>query len=233
MAKHFLSKITLQLFSIFKNAGSKMKSLTFKLSLGVLFCFVSIVTNAQNYQLSGKSAIGFNLGLYSGSKTTGTASINGLNTEVSSSGFYGSIFYSHWLKENVSLRLSAGLLTASANVSINTTNTAQASAVFPLLLGLDYYFLQPTNSDAIRPFVSASIGMFVGSEAKNTTISQQVHSENTIGGRIGLGSDFLVGDHFIIGANLGYNLMADFSNAVGGKKNFNGLDFALQLDYVF
>lgn len=211
-----------------------MKSLIFKLSLVVLFCFVSIITNAQNYQLSGRSAIGFNLGLYSGSKATSTVSINGMNTDVSSNGFSGSIFFSHWLQENLSLKLSAGLLTGSANVGINSMSTTQqASAVFPLLLGLDYYFLQPTSSNAIRPFVSASIGMFVGSEAKNTMISQQVHSENAIGGRLGFGSDFLVSNHFILGANLGYNMMADFSNPVAGKRNFNGLDFSFQLDYVF
>lgn len=211
-----------------------MKKAVSKLSLLFLFCFFVGITQAQNYQLSGRSAIGFNLGLYSGSKTTNTVSINGMNTDVSSNGFSGNIFFSHWLQENLSLKLSAGLLTGSANVVINSMSTTQqASAVFPILLGLNYYILEPTSSDAIRPFISASIGMYVGSEAKNTTLSQQVHSENSIGGRLGLGSDFLVSNHFILGANLGYNLMADFSNPVAGKKNFNGLDFSFQLDYVF
>jgi outer membrane protein W len=197
-------------------------------------CLISNITSAQNYQLDGRYAIGFNLGLYTGSRSANTVAINGMNTEVSSNGFAGNMFFSHWIKENLSLKLSAGLLTGSSKVSVNVFNTVQqSSAVFPILLGLNYYLPEPSSTDAMRPFISASVGMFIGSEAKNTIISQQVHSETAIGGRAGIGIDFLISNHFILGVNAGYNVMANFSKPVGGKNNFDGADFSFQLSYVF
>ena len=85
----------------------------------------------------------------------------------------------------------------------------------------------------MRPYISGSLGMYVGSEAKNNLISQQVHSEAAMGGRAGIGIDFLVSNHFTLGANLGYNLMANFSEPIGGRENFNGGDFSFQLSYIF
>ena len=200
----------------------------------VCICLMSNISFAQNYQLTGRSAIGFNLGLFAGSKSSNTVSVNGMNTEVSSNGFAGNMFFSHWIQENLSLKLSAGLLTGSSNVSINVFNTVQqSSAVFPILLGLNYYLPELTSSDAIRPFISASVGMYIGSEAKNTVVSQQVHSEAAIGGRAGIGIDLIISNHFILGTNLGYNVMANFSSPVGDKNNFDGMDFSFQLNYVF
>ena len=211
-----------------------MKKLIAKIYFLVCICLISNVSIAQNYQLNGRNAIGFNAGLFTGSKSSSTVNINGLNTEVSSNGFAGNIFFTHWIKEYLSVKLSAGLLTGSSNVSVNVLNTVQqSSAVFPILLGLNYYIPEPTSSDAIRPFISASAGTYIGTEAKNTIISQQVHSETAIGGRAGIGADFLISDHFTLGANLGYNFMANFSEPIGGKTNFNGADFSIQLGYVF
>jgi outer membrane protein W len=211
-----------------------MKKIIKKIEFLLSICVISNIAFAQSYQLNDRSAIGFNLGLFTGSKSANSVAIDGINSEVSSNGFAGNIFFSHWLQENTALTLSAGLLTGSSNVSVNVLNTTQqASTVIPILLGLNYYFLDPTSSDAIRPFISTSVGMYIGSEAKNTMISQQVHSETAMGGRAGIGIDFLISSHFILGANLGYNVMANFSNPIGGKRNFNGADFSFQSSYVF
>jgi len=197
-------------------------------------CLLSSISVAQTYQLNSRSAIGFNVGLYAGSTSANAEYVNGYNSSASTNGFAGSMFFYHWLKEDLSLKLSIGLLTGSASVSLTANKTVQqASAVIPVLLGLNYYFTEPTESDAIRPFVGGAIGMYIGSEAKNTMISQEVSSETAAGLRAGIGCDFLIGNHFILGAEAGYNVMANFTDPIGGKNNFNGADFSLEVSYVF
>lgn len=197
----------------------------------VLF-FMNGIAIAQN-NLNGRWSVGFNLGVFTGLKSSNVA-VQGMSTEITVTGFAGNLFFSRWLRENLSLEMSAGLLTGSAKVySSAFNNTQQTSAVFPILLGLNYYIpeLQPQNE--IRPYISAAIGMYIGAEATNDMISQQVHTETAIGGRIGAGVNFLLSDHFMLGANAGYHLMNNFKNPVAGKNNFNGGNFSFHVDYIF
>ena len=211
-----------------------MKKITTITYLLICFCLISSISFAQNFQLKGRSSIGINIGLFTGAKSTNSVIINGFKTEASTNGFSGNLYFLHWFQENMSLKFSAGLLSGSTDVSVNALNTVQqASAVFPILIGLNYYLLDASILDAMRPYISGSLGMYVGSEAKNNLISQQVHSEAAMGGRAGIGIDFLVSNHFTLGANLGYNLMANFSEPIGGRENFNGGDFSFQLSYIF
>ena len=203
----------------------------------LLLCLLLIggIINAQDgYQLNGRSAIGLNMGMFSGSKSSSGVIVSGVTTEVRSTGFAGNLFFKYWLQENLALKLSAGMLTGSADVKTNLLgSTTQTSAVMPLTLGLNYYFLGISYNNAIRPFLSGAMGMYVGSEASNSMLSTKVHTENAFGGRVGGGVDFILGNHFSLGINFGYNLMSDFSSPVGGNKNYNGADFTLQFEYIF
>ncbi len=204
--------------------------------MSVLLIVLLSVMNlfAQNVQLSERSAIGINLGMYSGSKASNISAINGMKTEVMASGFSGGVFFQYWLQEDLALKLNAGMLTGNAKVSVNIANVSeQASSVMPITLGLNYYLLSIIKNDAVRPYFTAAVGMYVGNEAKNSILSQQVHSENAFGGKAGAGVDFILGNHFILGANAGYNLMSNFENPVGGNKNYNGAEFLFQFEYVF
>jgi hypothetical protein len=102
-----------------------------------------------------------------------------------------------------------------------------------LLLGIRFYVPDPESSDNVRPFLSAAVGTYFGSEAKNTLLSQQAYTETTFGGCLGVGIDFFLGNHFKLGANVGYHLMADFETAIGARKNYNGADFSLGAGYIF
>jgi outer membrane protein W len=200
----------------------------------VIFCNVNEVSKAQNHKLTGRSALGLNMGMYSGSKTSNIVAIYGYNTEVDAGGFAGGLFFKYWMQENMALKFSAGVLTGNAKVTVNNfVSTQQASTVIPVMVGVNYYFIDLFADDAVRPFVSGEAGMFVGTEAKNSTLSQQVHTENAFGGRVGAGIDLILGNHFIIGANIGYNVMSNFSSAVGGNKNYNGADFLFNVQYIF
>jgi hypothetical protein len=200
----------------------------------LLIINVFYISTAQDITLQGRSAIELNFGLWGGGKAANTIALAGIQTEAKTSGFTGGIGYSYWLREYLSLTVTAGLLSAQANSTVSVFNvTQQSSAVIPLLLGIRFYVPNPEPSDNVRPFISAAIGSYIGSEAKNTILSQEARSETAFGGRLGAGIDFLLGDHFKLNAQAGYNLMSDFETTIGARKNFNGGDFSLGIGYIF
>jgi hypothetical protein len=195
---------------------------------------LSFISTAQNFSLKGRSAIELNLGLWGGTKASNTITTAGIQSESKTGGFAGSLGYSYWLREHMSLTITTNLLSARASSTITPLNiTQQASVVIPLLLGIRYYIPDPDSSANVRPFLSASVGTYFGLEANNSLLLQQAHTETTFGGRLGVGIDFFLSNHFKIGANAGYHLMANFETAIGARKNYNGVDFSLGAGYIF
>ncbi len=209
-----------------------MKTTIRTFSMVLLFITTGSVLTAQDLSFKGRSAIELGLGLWGGAKASNTVATTGIQAEAKTSGFAGGLSYSYWLREQLSLTATVSLLTAQASSTISAFNvTQQASAVIPLLLGIRFYVPEP--SDNVRPFLSAAVGTYFGSEAKNTLLSQQAHTETTFGGRLGVGIDFFLSNHFKLNANVGYHLMADFETAIGGRMNYNGADFSLGAGYIF
>jgi len=205
----------------------------------ILIIIVTIVLQsdtafAQDYSLKGRSALEFNMGFWGGSNTSNTLTTNGIRSEAKTNGFVGGIQYSHWIQEQVSATLSIGFLAGEATSTVSFSGVNQhTSIIVPVLIGVNYYFFNPAQEDAVRPFVSAAIGPYIGSESNNTMLSQNAHSETAFGARIGAGIDFLLGDHFKLGAGADYNVMSDFKNTVGAKTNYNGVDVLIGMGYIF
>jgi outer membrane protein W len=187
---------------------------------------------AQELSLKGRSALEVNLGLWGGAKVSNTIGSTGIQSEAGTSGFSGSFGYSYWLKENLSLTLTAGVQSVQARSTVSVSNVAQySSSVVPLLLGLRYYIAD--SGDNIRPFLSAAIGTYIGSEAAATVLSQNTHVETAAGGRIGGGIDFFLGSHFMLGVGVNYDFMQDFMETIGARKNYSGAEFALGAGFIF
>ncbi len=205
------------------------------LSLILLSMIIGSIGIAQDLPLAGRSSIELSLGFWTGgasaSATVGTA---GVRSEAGTNGFSGGLAYAYWLQENLTLTFSGGLRSAEANSTVNLTSVVnRSSAVIPVLLGVRYYFLNPEPVDNIRPFVSLAVGPYFGAEASSTLLAQQSHVETAIGGRPGIGVDFRLGNHFKLGADVGYHVTADFRTEVGGRKSYNGGEFCFVLGYIF
>ncbi|MGK9369546.1 hypothetical protein ACSSWA_11650 [Melioribacter sp. Ez-97] len=201
---------------------------TYPLLMGFIL-MVSI--KAQSVSIEGKSALGFTLGTYLNSEKNSVSAA--YNVTASATGFMGSLFYSNWLQENLSIRFSLGFLNGSADVKVDGWNTGQsASSVVPLLMGVNYYFIDE-NPGKIRPFAGLAAGVYIGSEAKNSIVQTSARSESVFGVKPLAGIDFILGKHFIMGAEAGYNLMTDFKDSVGGRKNYSGGDIAFRFIYLF
>ncbi len=202
--------------------------------LVLLFLMIGSVAIAQDLSLNGRSAIEINLGFWGGASASTTVGTGAIRTEAGTSGFTGSLGYAYWLREHLALTLTGGLRSAEASSTVNLSGSIQrSSAVIPVLLGVRFYVPEPAPSENIRPFLSVGVGPYFGAEAASTALSQQSHVETAIGGRLGAGIDFLVGNHFNLGADLGYHFMADFKNDVGGRKNYNGGEFCFVAGYIF
>ncbi len=211
-----------------------MKTGASSLSVVLMFITLSPVSLAQDLSLKGRSAIELSLGFWGNTMASNTVGLTGIRSEAGSSSLAGGLGYSYWLKEHLSLTVSASLQSVQTSTTVSVSGiTQRASAVMPLLLGVRFYIPEPEAGENVRPFLSAAVGTYFGSEAASAPFSQQAHVETAVGGRLGLGIDFFLGNHFKLGANAGYHLMTDFKTAVGGMKNYNGAEFSLGAGYIF
>ena len=210
-----------------------MKNVLILPVVSALLFSVSASAYSQDILLKRRSGLELNIGIWAGGAST-TVSPGGVSTEANIGAFAGGLLFSHWIKENLSVTIGAGLLAAKASSSVSITSVEQqASSVTALLLGVRFYLPDPEPDAGVRPFLSAAVGPYIGSEAKSTLFSQGAYTETSFGGRLGGGIDFILSDHFKLGANAGYNLMSDFSNPVGGRNNYNGGDFSIGIGYMF
>ena len=190
------------------------------------------VAHAQEYTMLGRSGLELRFGVWSGAKTSNIVTVKGIFQEAKTGAFVGGLQFTHWMKEDLAVTFSAGLLSGKVTSTVTAGNVSQhVSTVAPVLLGMQYYLGGGTSE--IRPFLLAGVGPYVGSESNNTIHLQEARTEVAFGGRFCAGVDFLVTDHFKFGANAGYNMMTDYDVPIGARTNYNGVDFQVGVGYLF
>ena len=164
-------------------------------------------------------------------------SATGVTTSVGGSGFLGGFGYGYWLSEGTALNISIGFmavdLTADAGIVGVTTKN---STVTPILMGVRQYFPRSTYGSSVRPYVKALVGPYFGHQSitvVNTYVTVESRSQAAMGGILGGGVDFVLGRHFATGMGIGYNLMTDFDEPIGGSVNYSGPEFSFGFSYLF
>jgi hypothetical protein len=183
--------------------------------------------------------IGFQIGMWN--QVTGTRTEVGIGstvTSVEASGFLGGIFYENRFQDNLAWNISIGGMLADIEVNTDFTGTStEAAVVAPILFGIKYYFAQSTFNTSVRPYAKAAVGPFIGSQEKSeeniTGVVIESRTEATFGGQLGGGVDFLMSRHFMTGFSLGYNLISDFDQPIGGSRNYSGPVFNFGLSVLF
>jgi len=203
-------------------------------SMFISFLFVPSLLVAQDLSTKGRSSLALEFGLWGGIGTSTSIGILGTQSEVDGSGFVGGLTYAYGLEDNLAVTISAGVLAVQAKSTVGVSSISQhVSSVVPILLGIQYYIPNPEPDARVRPFLSASIGSFIGSEVKNAVLAQESRTETAFGGRLGVGIDFLLGSHFKLAALVGHHIMTDFATPIGGRKHYNGTGFSMGLGYLF
>jgi hypothetical protein len=78
-----------------------------------------------------------------------------------------------------------------------------------------------------RPYLTAAIGPYLGIEARSEFDGGAVEHITTMGafgGYLGGGLDFQFGWHIMDGVHAGYNLLADFPETLGSRRNYSGVE---------
>lgn len=161
----------------------------------------------------------------------------GLSTTVGSSGFLGGLAYTHWLSEGVAFRAGVGGLVVRFDSEIDGSGISSESAsVGQILAGVRYYLPRSTYGSSVRPFLGAGVGAVIGSQVASrvgTVLSTEARTEPAMGGELSGGVDFLLSRHFLTSIGVGYVLMTDFAQPIGGSDNYSGPQLTMGFGYVF
>jgi hypothetical protein len=187
--------------------------------------------------LRGKHAIELSIGLLSEFRSETFASAGNRTTTSEASGFIGSIAYTYWLEEYAGFHITSGSIDVDVTTSTDGSRTfTEAWTVVPVLFGIKYQPFQRPIGEAMRPYISASAGPYIGfsSNARSGPgNSQESYSESVLGSRLGAGIDLSISRLFTIGVGAGYHFVEDFDRPIGAEKNYSGPDFALSFGVVF
>jgi hypothetical protein len=141
----------------------------------------------------------------------------------------GALSYAYWVEDrfvtDITLRgLVAEATTFERGTGVSATDSSVV--VTSALVGFRAYPFASSRS-AIRLYVTAAIGPYLGIEYRKETgplFVEETRVVGTFGSYLGGGVDIRMGRHLMAGLHAGYNLMADFPEPVGQNVNYSGVE---------
>lgn len=146
--------------------------------------------------------------------------------------------YMRWLQENIAITF------AITNLESNTSNTVwisgvsnESKTVVSFISGIRYYLPETSYQSAFRPYLAAGAGPVIWAGSLNEVGPSGVVNLNqtmtAFGSHFGGGMDVELNSHFMLGVNLGYNLMSNFSDIKVGRNNYSCFEFGLGLGFLW
>ena len=142
-----------------------------------------------------------------------------------------SVAYSYQRKENLALTVRLAGLVAEVEQGVGWLGISQgAVVVMPVLFGVRYEW--PLPPSPFRPYLAASAGPYFLSHSRNevsiSAVVQEVNVQATLGTYLGGGVDFAIGKRFVLGAGVGYHLLADLA-----ERNFSGPEVCISASFLW
>jgi len=175
-----------------------------------------------------KHSIDLGISYWNNSKSGTSIKVPGVH--IGTGGVSGKLRYNFYPDENFAFNVSVGAMAAKVEAWAFHEHT---STVVPVMMGMKYYFLQLSQSNPFRPYLSGSMGILFGTESSVEILSVKEHTESAMGGYAGIGSDIILGSLVKLHADIGYNLFTDFSEEIGGRKNYSGAEFSFGIGFMF
>ena len=195
------------------------------------------ISRTSFHPLAGRHRIELGIGLMSRIYSTTKVWDDHTTTRSEANGLLGSISYSYWLEDHVSVHVSTGVMDVDAYATEYGSDThVEASTVSPLLFGVKYQLSRYPIGAAMRPYVSAAVGPYFGvnSNIRSKSGSEvRSYTEAVLGTRIGAGVDLVLSRHFTLGVGAGYHFVSDYSEPIGAKKDYSSPDFSFSFGVVF
>lgn len=202
----------------------------------IVLLLIVFSPESQAAVAKGTHRLELDLGTWVPVSSEATVSADGVSTAVGNAGMLGSFVYSNYFQRNMAVTVGASGLALDIESRVGasgvTTRTAIVSAI---RVGMRYYFVESSLDGTSRPYLSISMGPYMGSESETSVGSTVVTSSKSLtafGGRVGAGFDVDLSTKFVLGMVAGYNLMTDFSEPVGSRVNYSGPDFAISISLL-
>ncbi len=214
-----------------------MMRLKFVIISAVLLLMLTVSVSAKDWQ--GLSKLELSGGFWNQLTDDRTdLSDEGSILTAKQNGFKGGVGYGYFLKENLAIDFSVGILAIEVEADAGMAGeSTEMSYIFPILVGLKYYYMNGEEGKDFRPYVSLTPGLFVGQQARSETDDGTIiiasRAGMAFGTFVGTGVDLRIGELFMLGFGGGFYLMSDFNESMGGSKNYSGFEAQFGFSFLF
>jgi hypothetical protein len=147
--------------------------------------------------------------------------------------------YARFLREDLAVTLAVNEFPMDHGAEIGPEGAfAGSRSVFAVPLGLRWI---PSGGklgeQSLKPYLAAGLGPVIG-ESNGSSVGPSgvfagSRSLGTVGGYIGAGVDVHLNRRWSFGLSAGYNWMVPFSEPIGKRDNYSGLDLRLSVGWLF
>jgi hypothetical protein len=187
------------------------------------------------FALTGRHRIQLHIGSWQVSGASHTPSVAAGSDAFD---FATGLEYQRFLREDLALTFGPRVM-ASASDTVSTNGTFSGSlSIVTLPLGVRWNPMSgELHTRSVRPYVAAGVGPVIGASSGASADAGGAFAGSrtraSVGGSVGAGVDFLLGRHFTLGVEGGYQWMVDFSDPIGARDNYSGFQFGLNIGWLF
>ena len=197
------------------------------LIFGIILVGVPPAMLAENGS-QGEASVVFTGGLWLASGNNVEITHGGIVRSEISTAFLGSAGVDYHISEDFLVGVSAGIIAAKVSVQADPPHRSeQSEVVIPVLFGVKYYSHFHSFDSTLHPFLSLSLGSFIGLVSKEDVETELVRSEPAFGGKIGAGIEKRIGENFVLSLNGALYLVSNYAGAIAGRRNFNGSELSI------
>jgi hypothetical protein len=187
--------------------------------------------------LVGRSRIGLNLGWY-GSGVEGDANQPGqVSARSGTEDVFVGLSYSRWIREDIAVGASLRAMKGDVESNVGPGLTSRVTGLTAIRIYARKYMPPSLLKAPVRPFVSLGVGTLIGSEVKSEIaggrVDESVTTMGAFGSSLGLGVDLIIAHRAMFGADIAYNLVTDFPEPLAAKRNYSGLEFSVNVSWLF
>jgi len=190
---------------------------------------------ALRYAVTGRNRLELVMGMWRSGRSS---SIGTVSTSNGTDAF-GGLRYTHYVSERLSVSFGIHGFEGSNGTSVGRgfVSTNNTGAAF-MPVGIRWNPIKGEHRlESLKPYLTVAAGPVIGAQSANFVGNGTVTTDNstraTFGTHFGGGFDVHVARSISLGLGVGYNAMVNFSEPLGGHKNFNGVQMSMGIGWLF
>jgi opacity protein-like surface antigen len=205
----------------------------------LVFCFI-LPTIVKARDISSIQMMGIRMGFWNAVNARDI--VNPPDQEITTkvTAPYGELFISSGLKKGFALEFSLGsCYRGETRYSDSYGYYWKRVTIYPVSGGIKFYPLHTVQKSKLQPYGDVGVAFVSGIEdvrlgvysGPYVLVDEGLNTYTTFGWHAGLGMDFPLSRFLAVGVDFKYRGV-NFSDEVGGLKNFSGPQFALGVSYL-